>query len=43
MKYKLSTRKVLKDLKDWNEKRLFNKMTSRQKVNYIRKLFKNEV
>ena len=24
MKYKLSTRKVLKDLKDWNEKRLFS-------------------
>ena len=42
-KLTLSTRKVLKDLKDWNEKRLFNKMTPPEKVNYIRKLFKNEV
>jgi len=42
MKYKLSTRKVLKDLKDWNEKRLFNKLPTKEKIRYIKKLIKNE-
>ena len=42
MKYKLSTRKILKDLKDWNEKRLFNKLSTKEKIRYIKKLIKNE-
>ena len=46
MKYKklsLKAKKVLHDLMLWNEKRLFDKLTSKQKVGYIRKLMKNEI
>ena len=46
MKYKklsLKAKKVLNDLLLWNEKRLFDKLSSKQKVGYIRKLMKNEI
>ena len=46
MKYKklsLKAKKVLKDLLLWNEKRLFDKLNSKQKIRYIRKLMKNEI
>jgi hypothetical protein len=46
MKYKklsIKAKKVLHDLMLWNEKRLFDKLSSKQKVGYIRKLMKNEI
>ena len=46
MKYKklsLKAKKVLKDLMLWNEKRLFDKLSTKQKIVHIRKLMKNEI
>lgn len=46
MRYKkisLKAKKVLKDLMLWNEKRLFDKLSSKQKIGYIKKLFLKEI
>ena len=44
-KYKLTkkAKSYLKRLKAWNEKRVFEKLSAKGKVEYMKKLLKNEI